>query len=166
MTSPHPTNYRPPYAESWCSTPPSSDSDTEVSFSPEPRHRFGRPRKGSAVSRSTHDSGIGGTGLNIPWRIRISQNKYYDFLDDQIVGPRTPYKPADPSPWIYMHDQAFTEISKRWVCKEALEEKRLQVREIREEQDFAMGMSLDDGGLWKILQPLKFVSNLLTIYRT
>ena len=160
----YPKNYRPPYVSSHCSSS-SDDSDSGTHSSPstprERRRRFSPERRASNMSKpSDRDSGIG-SGLGIPWRIRISGTKYFDFRDGKLVGPRQPYTPTEPLSWVYSHDNACTEVSKRWVCEEALHEKRLRFVETHEEPDFAMGMGLEeDDGSWRILQPLKFVSKI------
>lgn len=156
----YPANYRPPYVTSHCSSSSGSDSESvsPPSTPRDHRRRFSQARRDSHTSRRARDSGVG-SGLGIPWRIRISGAKYFDFRDEKLVGPRTPLTPTEPVSWMYSHDNACTEISKRWVCEDAIREKRLPFVENHEEQDFAMGMGLgEDDGSWKIHQPLKFVS--------
>ena len=158
-------NYRQPYVSDEDSTWSPSDSDES-----RPSSRAGtavaRTRRDSNVSsaakrsRNAHrDSGFGGEvgdSLGIPWRIQVNPDKYFDFRDDMLVGPRTPYLPSEPRSWIYLQPSASTEIAKKWVCEEALIEMRYPHNEFRETHD-APAIAAQHGG-WRILQPLKFVS--------
>ena len=160
------SNYRQPYVSDEDSTWSPSDSDDS-----RPASRAGktltRMRRGSNLSHALqsskqghhrpHDSGHWGDigdGLDIPWRIRVSSTKYFDFRDDKLVGPRTPYLPQESKAWIYGHEAARTEISTKWVCKEALNEMRYPHTELRGSQE--INEIIGEEGGWRILQPLKF----------
>ena len=164
--TPNWSNYRQPYVSDDDSMSLSdSDDSPPASQLGKVSSRARRESNTSNASRtprrhrrsSLHDSGHGddvGDGLDIPWRIRISPTKYFDFRDNEMVGPRTPYLPTESRSWIYSHESAHTEISKQWVCEEALIEMRYPRNEIRSAQE-SPGIAGDEGG-WRILQPLKF----------
>lgn len=157
-------NYRQPYVSDEDSTWSPSDSDGSTP-SPQERKSPVRPRRESTTSTASrhgrHTSqqgarrGDAGDGLGIPWRIRISSSKYFDFRDDMLVGPRTPYLPSEHRSWIFSQEHAYTELSKKWVCEEALVEMRYSHTELRDEHD-AAAIAGEEGG-WRILSPLKFV---------
>lgn len=149
------SNYRRPHVSSESSSEESTDSEDDHSDPKSARRTSTSPKH--SQKHSHHDSGIG-DGLGIPWRIRISASKYFDFRDEKLVGPRTPYLPSEPRHWIYSHDNATTEISKKWVAEAAVIEKRYAFANLREEQssDAVCGPE----GAWRVMQPLKFVSLL------
>lgn len=144
-------NYRAPQVQSDASSSLSSDSEYEKT-----QRAKGHSRRGSKDSKHSYkDSGIG-EGLDIPWRIRIGKTKYFDFRDDKLVGPRTPYIPSESRAWIQSQENARTELRKSWVNEDAIIEKRYKYRDLREERDGAYAGADEDS--WVILQPLKFVS--------
>ena len=153
-----PSNYRPPYVMSTCSSSSDTGSDTERSESPPPgrRRKFSQARRDSNISKASNRGSNGSSnGLGIPWRIRITRDKYFDFRDEKLVGPRTPYLPTEPLSWVYSHDNAVTEVSQRWVNEEAITEKRFAFNEARNAPDPGTGEEI---AIWRIMQPLKFVS--------
>ena len=174
--SPGWSNYRQPYVSdedadsTW--TPSDSEDSRPNSRAGKPFARSRRDSNVSNVSRASrrtrhvpHDSGHGGDagdGLGIPWRIRLSPGKHFDFRDDILIGPRTSkgYLPSESRSSIYGNDAAATEISKEWVCEEALVEMRYPHTELRENHE-GQSVAGEEGG-WRILQPLKFVSHSLT----
>ncbi|KAI9652097.1 MAG: hypothetical protein M1831_007230 [Alyxoria varia] len=168
-TIPYPSKYQHPYVESVVSNSSSEgeeeeeeeeedDSDDDSLGSPLPQRSPRVYSKGpqSHAASATAGSRRTGNGLGIPWRIRISSNKYFDFRDDKLVGPRTPWLPTEPMSWMYSHDNACTEISKSWVCEPAIREKQYPFNEIRDDAEIAMGLGPPEDGVWKVLNPLKF----------
>ena len=162
--SPGWSNYKQPYVSDEDSTwSPSDSEDSRPASRTSKAPRQPRRESNTSVSRRSrhkpHDSGFGGDtgdGLGIPWRIRVSDNKYFDFRDDMLVGPRTPYLPSEPRSWIYSQEHACTEISKQWVCEEALIEMRYPHNVLRDSEPDIVAIAGEEGG-WRILSALKFV---------
>ncbi|KAJ8611602.1 hypothetical protein MRB53_037905 [Persea americana] len=59
--------------------------------------------------------------FQIPWRIRAGP-RHWDFVDDRLVGPATPFLPSEPIYWVCSQPNASTEISAGWVNEQALRE--------------------------------------------
>ena len=168
-TIPYPPKYKAPYVESVLSNSSSEgeeeeeDSDDESLGSPLPERSprvYSKGPQSKPVS-TTMGSSRTGERLGIPWRIRISSSKYFDFSDEKLVGPRTPYLPTESVSWMYSHDNACTEVSKSWVCEPAIREKQYPFTEIRDDPESAMGLGPPQHGVWKVLNPLKFVSLMI-----
>lgn len=138
------SNYRRPHVSSGSDSDEASDSDGAEPLS-------SKAERSQISSHGHHDSVID-EGLGIPWRLRISQTEYYDFRDEKLVGPRTPFLPREPRHWIYNHNNVTTEISQRWVSKDSIAEKQFTHVEIR---PTAPG----DEESWRIMRPLRFVSS-------
>ncbi len=121
-------------------------------------------RSASPLFDDERQTSASGLGLGIPWRIRVSPTKYFDFLDAELVGPRTPYLPTEPISWVYSREHAATEVASGWVCEEAIRERRLMYSERSSEDGEWKGgytwkedASRDEEKFWRINRPLKFV---------
>ncbi|KAB8337030.1 hypothetical protein FH972_021334 [Carpinus fangiana] len=151
-------NYRRPYVESVAPSTVDSDEEDFVPVKQPIRRDSDRSHPPSPPRRDGR-GGISEAGLDIPWRIRISPTRYFDFQDSKIVGPRTPYKPSEPLEWIYSQPGARTEINKEWVTEQALAEKRLQFFELSPKElrgGSGQGWIACEAGGWRILRALTF----------
>lgn len=166
------TNYRRPYVSSVRGDSPPPDYSDREDFVDRQRQTPGKTpvRRDSGLAQTPQSTphprrdsraSISEAGLEIPWRIRISKNRYFDFLDSKIVGPRTPYKPAESLDWILGHPDARTEISKEWVTEAALAELRCAFFELNPQElrsVAAQGWVPCEVGVWRILRALTYVS--------
>lgn len=96
------------------------------------RRNWQKPHVAASASENGSESGEspddeGRIGLGIPWTIKIGE-RYWDLLDGQIIGPRTPLLPTEKLEDLYRVKNAKTEITTTWVSEDAMKESRLQYR--------------------------------------
>lgn len=100
-------------------------------------------------------------GLGIEWRIKVGL-RYWDLLDSQIVGPRSPMLPMETLDDLFKEKDATTEISIRWVSEQAMSESKLRYKLIAVRDEY-MPPGTADEKRWVIDRPMRFVSKTGTL---
>lgn len=96
------------------------------------RRNWRQPHVSASASENGSESGEspdeeGRIGLGIPWTIKVGE-RYWDLLDGQIIGPRTPLLPTETLEDLYRAKNAKTEITTTWVSEDAMKEAKMQYR--------------------------------------
>ena len=121
---------------------------------PGPQHRPQAHRIFSANDADPlyHNSAHSGERgeLGIPWRIRL-RNCYWDFVDGKLTNTNLP----NPGKETFNDPQVRTEVSSSWICREAIEARKLGYSSFRVDGQ----KSTDAASMYFSIQcPLDFVS--------